>query len=121
MVKAADVNAVVQAADAVHTRYKSATMLSVTLTVSNVGNAAVRKTLLGKPFYTGNDQVTKTGSGETYYRENSKTFETQRRFLQADHAVLLFAAPPKGGTGGTQLRGLVGAENAAFAPFVHIF
>ena len=47
MVKAADVNAVVQAADAVHTRYNSATMLSVTLTVSNVGNAAVRKTLLG--------------------------------------------------------------------------
>jgi hypothetical protein len=117
-VKAADVNEVVQAADAVKNRYKSGTMLSVTLTVSNVGNAAVRKTLFGEPFYTENDQVTKTGSGETYCRGK---VETQRRFLQADHAVLLFAAPPKGGTGGTQLRGLVGAENAAFAPFVKHF
>ena len=45
-IKSADVNAVVTAADAVHTRYNSATLLTATVSVRNVGRIAADHSVL---------------------------------------------------------------------------
>lgn len=45
-IKSVDVNAVVTAADAVHTRYNGATLLTATVTVSNVGTVAADHSVL---------------------------------------------------------------------------